>query len=729
MRKGDFLFNDIIKGLHLPLACAMLLLVFCLPSAAWEGAADTKWYDDAPTAASYAISTAEEFAGLAALVNAASCDFEGKTITLSGDIDLSGRQWRPIGDFSTTPVKAFEGTLDGGGNTIKNLTISGTGTSAALFGYIGVSGVVKNITVTGSIAIAGDYVYLAGVADINRGVIERCENRAAVTGTLIMESVGENSYCAGIAARNYGRISSCLNNARVEGGAAAGISCENGGYFPDGLYQAEKAVIEGCENSGEIIGKVNGRATTGGIAVTANSYTLKNCINRGPVKGRGNSAVGGIAAETDSRTDATSSIDGCVNSGSVTLEGDGSGSGVGGIVGGTDGITKILNCRNTGNISGPNAPVGGITGRLGGDYGTVISNCVNSGTITSSYIDNESYAGGIAAINFLLIEDCANFGDIFLSGSGDSQNWIAAGGVAGANRGNSGTIRRCTSAGNVESFSTYMGGITGYNKAHDPQDDEGNITECAWLDTSAQRAAGDAETTAGARSFTSEQQQRIVTACLLTPASATVAQNGTTDFTLELFPGTGAPFGSHVMELSAAVTPDNIAAAAIKSAVVAVSGKSLGSAEMSVRVKFCPSNLSDPEFGPSETPHEIVFSAGINVVERIPAAGITLDKSAASLRKGETLTLAATVTPADSTDAVIWASGSPEAASVADGKVTAHAPGTAVITARAGKFSAECMVTVIDTDTTAGSGGCGAAPWSLLICLGAFCLQLRKNKK
>lgn len=717
------------SGMRSLLLTAALLLccLSCSAAWSWSGGVDTEWYGDG-SARSYVISAPEELAGLAALVNAASDDFTDKSITLSGDIDLNGRQWTPIGIFDTTQVKAFEGTLDGGGNTIKNLTISGTGTSAALFGYIGVSGVVKNITVTG--LIAGDYEYLAGVADINRGVIERCENRAAVTGTLIDHfDDDEESRCAGIAARNFGRISSCLNNARVEGGAAAGISCENGGYFPDGLYQAEKAVIEGCENSGEIIGKVNGRATAGGIAVTANSYTLKNCINRGPVKGRGNSAVGGIAAETDSRTDTTSSIDGCVNSGSVTLEGDGSGSGVGGIVGGTDGITKILNCRNTGNISGPNAPVGGITGRLGGDYGTVISNCVNSGTITSSYIDNESYAGGIAAINFLLIEDCANFGDIFLSGSGDSQNWIAAGGVAGANRGNSGTIKRCTSAGNVKSFSTYMGGITGYNKAHYPQNDEGNITECAWLDTSAQRAAGDAETTDGARSFTSEQQQRIVTACLLTPASATVAQNGTTDFTLELFPGTGAPFGSHVMELSAAVTPDNIAAAAIKSAVVAVSGKSPGSAEMSVRVKFCPSNLSDPEFGPSETPHEIVFSAGINVVERIPAAGITLDKSAASLRKGETLTLAATVTPADSTDAVIWASGSPEAASVADGKVTAHAPGTAVITARAGKFSAECMVTVIDTDTTAGSGGCGAAPWSLLICFGAFCLQLRKNKK
>ena len=399
-------------------------------------------------------------------------------------------------------------------------------------------------------------------------------------------------------------------------------------------------------------------------------------------------------------------------------------------MGGTGGITKILNCRNTGNVSGPNAPVGGIAGRLGGKAGTSISNCVNSGTITSSYIDNESYAGGIAAINFLLIEDCANLGDIRLPGSGVSQNWTAAGGVAGANRGSGGMIRRCASAGRVESFSTYRGGIAGYNKAHDPQDDEGIITECAWLDSSAPRAAGDAETTAGACPFTSEQQQKIVTACLLVPFSATVAQNGAADFTLELFPGTGAPFGSHVRELSAAVTPDNIAAAATKGAVVAVSGKSPGSAEMSVRVKFCPSDLSDPEFGPSETPHDIVLSAGINVVERIPAAGITLDKSAASLRKGETLTLAAAVTPADSTDAVIWASGSPEAASVADGKVTAHAPGTAVITARAGEFSAECMVTVIDTDTHyGGSGGCGAAPWSLLICLGAFCLQLRKNKK
>lgn len=721
---------SLIRGGMRPLLLTAALFLCCLScsAAAWGGGVDTEWYGDG-SARSYVISAPEELAGLAELVNAASDDFTGKSITLSGDIDLNNRQWTPIGNFDTTPAKTFEGTLDGGGNAIKNLTISGTGGSAALFGYIGAKGVVKGLTVTGS--LAGDYEYLAGVADINRGVIERCKNRAAVTGALIDYFGNEDSRCAGVTARNFGRISYCANSARIEGGEAAGISCENGGYYPSGLYLAERSVVEGCVNSGEIIGKAGGRATAGGVVVTADSYTLKNCENSGPVKGRGNSAVGGIVAETAGRVNKVVVIDGCVNSGAVTLEGNGSESGIGGIVGETDGITKILSCRNTGNVSGPNAPVGGIAGRLGGKEGTSISNCVNSGTITSSYIDYESYAGGIAGINFMLIEDCANLGDIRLPGSGVSQNWTAAGGVAGANRGSGGMIRRCTSAGRVESFSTYRGGITGYNKAHDPQDAEGIITECAWLDSSAPRAAGDAGTTPGACPFTSEQQQKIVTTCLFIPTSATVAQHGTAKFTLELFPGTGAPFGPHVRELSATVTPDNIAAAAIEGAGVAVSGKSPGSAEMSAKAKFRPSDLSDPEFAPSEAPHNIVLSARINVVERVPATSITLDKSAASLIKGETLTLAAAVTPADSTDAVIWASGSPEAASVAaDGKVTAHAPGTALITAAAGKFSAECIITVIDTDTRyGGSGGCDAAPWSLLICLGAFCLQLRKNKR
>lgn len=79
-----------------------------------------------------------------------------------------------------------------------------------------------------------------------------------------------------------------------------------------------------------------------------------------------------------------------------------------------------------------------------------------------------------------------------------------------------------------------------------------------------------------------------------------------------------------------------------------------------------------------------------------PATGITLNKSELTLTAGEDETLTATVTPADSTDTVVWSSDKPEVATVdpATGKVTAVAPGEAIITATAGTKTATCKVTV-----------------------------------
>lgn len=63
----------------------------------WDGTADTSWYTSAPDASEYHISTAEQLAGLAQLVNdkTASVSFEGKMIYLDNDLDLSGTQWTP----------------------------------------------------------------------------------------------------------------------------------------------------------------------------------------------------------------------------------------------------------------------------------------------------------------------------------------------------------------------------------------------------------------------------------------------------------------------------------------------------------------------------------------------------------------------------------------------------------------------------------------------------------
>lgn len=80
---------------------------------------------------------------------------------------------------------------------------------------------------------------------------------------------------------------------------------------------------------------------------------------------------------------------------------------------------------------------------------------------------------------------------------------------------------------------------------------------------------------------------------------------------------------------------------------------------------------------------------------QVPATAITLNTTSQKLTEGKTVTLAATVTPADTTDAVVWTSSNTKVATVsADGVVTAVKEGTAVITATAGNAKATCKITV-----------------------------------
>ena len=84
-----------------------------------------------------------------------------------------------------------------------------------------------------------------------------------------------------------------------------------------------------------------------------------------------------------------------------------------------------------------------------------------------------------------------------------------------------------------------------------------------------------------------------------------------------------------------------------------------------------------------------------------PATGISLNKSTLELTVGESETLVATVEPADTTDTVTWDTGRSDIATVdSTGKITAVAPGTAVIAARAGEKSAFCTVTVVAAPCT-----------------------------
>ena len=158
-----------MKKKILSLLLALCLVMALVPMTAfaeetlvdnWEGTADTSWYTSAPDASEYHISTAEQLAGLAQLVNAdpGTTNFAGKTFYLENDLDLSGHEWISIGTVlgGDYPEYSFCGVFDGQGHVISNLYshesyIEGADESHnllrnALFGSV-YNGEVKNLGV------------------------------------------------------------------------------------------------------------------------------------------------------------------------------------------------------------------------------------------------------------------------------------------------------------------------------------------------------------------------------------------------------------------------------------------------------------------------------------------------------------------------------------------------------------------------------------------------------
>ena len=85
-----------------------------------------------------------------------------------------------------------------------------------------------------------------------------------------------------------------------------------------------------------------------------------------------------------------------------------------------------------------------------------------------------------------------------------------------------------------------------------------------------------------------------------------------------------------------------------------------------------------------------------------PVTSVTLNKTSASVKAGETVTLTATVKPDDATDkTVTWSTSDATVAAVSNGVVTAKKVGMATITAKAGDKSATCEITVVATPVTA----------------------------
>ena len=248
-------------------------------------------FEGAGTAANpYKIQNVEDLKKLAEKVNGGEA-YANTYFKLTANIDLKKEEWTPIGtkvyvgEFGHSEVRPFQGTFDGGRHQIANLKISNGGQYGGLFGYTE-GAVIKSCNVTGEI---NGYNYTGGIvgyADANTkilncsfqgnvkgkgegrgGIVGHTSIGCDVSGCYVTGTVTGGSAVGGIAGWGVGTIKNCYALADVT--ARTAIAGGIAGYY------CSNFTIENCYYSG----RVSVSDYAGGIAGSANTGTIQNCVS------------------------------------------------------------------------------------------------------------------------------------------------------------------------------------------------------------------------------------------------------------------------------------------------------------------------------------------------------------------------------------------------------------------------------------------------------------------
>ena len=268
----------------------------------WDGTADMSWYTSSPDASEYHISTAEQLAGLAQLVNAnpGTINFAGKAFYLENDLDLSGHEWISIGTGrgGTQPKYSFCGVFDGQGHVISNLYsresyVEGADESHnllrnALFGNV-YNGEVKNL----GVADAEIWMDPKDNSAAGKGILVDWMGKSKITNCWTSGSIYSGSKIekniggiVGITVQDS-TISGCYSTATLTGNFTnsegyytepdpADWPCDTIGGIVGARFDGNLTVTD-CWFDGKIV--VNSlQAAVGGIVGCADVATVKNCI-------------------------------------------------------------------------------------------------------------------------------------------------------------------------------------------------------------------------------------------------------------------------------------------------------------------------------------------------------------------------------------------------------------------------------------------------------------------
>ena len=170
-----------------------------------SGEAEDLGYNYDSNTKTYTVYNADGLMNVAELVNGGKTDIN---ITLTADIDLTGKDWTPIG---TDYDNSYKGTFDGGGHTITGLTFTTNDEFAGLFGWLNRAGTVKNVVMEG-VQITSNQIYggsIGGVVGSGWGTIENCSVSGSVSGTVYVGGV--------VGVQIGGSITGCSSSATVKG--------------------------------------------------------------------------------------------------------------------------------------------------------------------------------------------------------------------------------------------------------------------------------------------------------------------------------------------------------------------------------------------------------------------------------------------------------------------------------------------------------------------------------
>ena len=292
-----------MKKKVLSLLLTLCLVMTFLPMAAfaegtsvdnWDGSADTSWYTSAPDASAYHISTAEQLAGLAQLVNAdpGTTNFAGKTFYLENDLDLSGNEWISIGTGrgGSDPEYSFCGVFDGQGHVISNLYshesyIEGADESHnllrnALFGSV-YNGEVKNL----GVADAEIWIDPKDNSAAGKGILVDWMGKSKITNCWTSGSI----YSGTKIEKNIGGIVGVTEQGCTISGCYSTATLTGNFTNSEGYYTEPDPADWPCDTIGGIVG-----------ARFDHNLTVTDCWFDGKIVVNSiQAAVGGIVGYTD----------------------------------------------------------------------------------------------------------------------------------------------------------------------------------------------------------------------------------------------------------------------------------------------------------------------------------------------------------------------------------------------------------------------------------------------